>query len=595
MKTNHTPSVGAGQVFNVSFLGFPASEEPQAAEEAVGEISAGGEGDADAREALAFDVVESAALAAELREERARTGLLGQVAVPASVELADGVTVRDLADRHTLAELQQMADALSAEIDALGVADLEAHRAQVDALLKRPEGGVRRPDMIECLRPTTSAPLGEKAVQGIAGACAVALIERGDVPATIEAPRKALSAVGLSVALPDRFHETQNGHRPASAANLALACQRPDIIGCTIGFDTFRDELMLSNDGGRTWAPFKDEHSVLLKLRMEHEHRFQKVATDALREHVYAAGKHNSFDSARLWLEGLPPWDGVPRIDAFCPRYLGAEDREYTRAVGAYMWTALAGRVMSPGIKADMVPVWVGRQGARKSSSIAAISPSPDFFDELAFDVRDADLSRKLKGLLVGELAELRGLATRELEAIKNFITQRFETWTPKFKEMPVTFARRCVFIGSTNEEQFLADKTGERRWLPVTVGECRPDLIERDRLQLWAEGLARFRANGIEWQAAERLAEGEHEQYKAPDLWEEQIAGWLMCEGPDGARNDARPFTLGEVMAQALHLEAKNVKRADENRVGKILRGLGFAQQQARIDGVKARRWVKT
>lgn len=125
-----------------------------------------GEGDAEAREALAFDVIDAAALAAELREERARTGLLGQVAVPASVELADGVTVGDLADRHTLAELQRMADALSVEIDALGVYDMEAHAA---ALAEPSPGDVRLPDMVECLRPTAAGPLAEEVEQGIAG------------------------------------------------------------------------------------------------------------------------------------------------------------------------------------------------------------------------------------------------------------------------------------------------------------------------------------------------------------------------------------------------------------------------------------------
>lgn len=125
-----------------------------------------GEGDAEAREALAFAVLDGAALAAELREERARTGLLGQVAVPASVELADGVTVGDLADRHTLAELQRMADALSVEIDALGVYDMEAHAA---ALAEPSPGDVRLPDMVECLRPTAAGPLAEEVEQGIAG------------------------------------------------------------------------------------------------------------------------------------------------------------------------------------------------------------------------------------------------------------------------------------------------------------------------------------------------------------------------------------------------------------------------------------------
>ncbi|TXL63555.1 VapE domain-containing protein [Zeimonas arvi] len=411
------------------------------------------------------------------------------------------------------------------------------------------------------------------------------------------AQRKLLSSVGLTVELPSAIAYNDKRRALATAPNVALACQSPDMIGCVIGFDSFRDELMLSHDGGQNWASFRDEHYAQIEVRLVNEHRFMPIPMELLRRQVYAAGQHNSFDSAQKWLESLPPWDGVPRVDRFCATYLGAEDREYTGAVSAFLWTAAAGRVMVPGIKVDMVPVLVGAQGARKSSSIAAISPSPDFFNEIAFDTKDADLSRKLKGLLVGELAELRGLGTKEIEAIKNFITQRHETWTPKFKEIPVRFARRCVFIGSTNEEQFLADKTGERRWLPVTVGECRPDLVERDRLQLWAEGLARFRANGIEWQRAEQLAAGEHEAYKAPDLWEDRIVSFLDTAGLDGVRPGDRPFTMTQILVSALGIDvadATKVKRADENRVGKILRGLGYESLRRRVDGVRGRFWER-
>lgn len=424
----------------------------------------------------------------------------------------------------------------------------------------------------------------------------LARIGRGSAAAVVAEPRRGthLSSVGLSVPLPSELAYNDKGRALASAPNVALACQSPEMIGCVIGFDTFRDELMLTHDGGKNWASFRDEHYAQIEVRLVNEHRFMPIAMELLRRQVYAAGKHNEFDSAKQWLESLPPWDGVPRIERFCSDYLGAEDSEYAHAVGAYTWTALAGRVMVPGIKADMVPVLVGAQGARKSSSIAAISPSPDFFNEIAFDTKDADLSRKLKGLLIGEIAELRGLGTKEVETIKNFITQRYETWTPKFKEMPVRFARRCVFIGSTNDDQFLADKTGERRWLPITIGECRPDLVERDRDQLWAEGLARFRLNGVEWRRAEQLAGAEHDRYKAPDLWEDQISAWLVTEDLGGGRNGDRPFTLSEVCLQALRLETKNVRKADENRIGKILRSLGYESVRQRVDGALVRRWVR-
>src|SRR5690606_13267649 len=104
--------------------------------------------------------------------------------------------------------------------------------------------------------------------------------------------------------------------------------------------------------------------------------------------------------------------------------------------------------------KADMVPILVGTQGVGKSTAIAAMSPSPEFFAEVSFSEKDDDLSRKMRGKLVAEIGELRGLHSKEMESVKAFITRTHEHWIPKYREFETTFPRRLVFIGSTNKDQ---------------------------------------------------------------------------------------------------------------------------------------------
>src|SRR5690606_34027600 len=123
-----------------------------------------------------------------------------------------------------------------------------------------------------------------------------------------------------------------------------------------------------------------------------------------------------------------------------------------------------------------MVPILVGDQGQGKSTAVKALVPSPEFFVEVSFAEKDDDLARKMRGKLVAEIGELRGLHTKELEAIKAFITRTHEQWVPKYREFTTTFPRRLVFIGSTNKDQFLADETGNRRWLPVRVSQVAID-----------------------------------------------------------------------------------------------------------------------
>lgn len=127
-----------------------------------------------------------------------------------------------------------------------------------------------------------------------------------------------------------------------------------------------------------------------------------------------------------------------------------------------------------------------------------ALSPDPAFFTEISFAEKDDDLARKMRGRLVAEIGELRGLNTKELESIKAFVTRTHENWIPKYREFATQFPRRLVFVGTTNEDEFLADKTGNRRWLPVEVSKVDVKAIKRDLLLLWAEAREVFQRLGV-------------------------------------------------------------------------------------------------
>lgn len=426
------------------------------------------------------------------------------------------------------------------------------------------------------------------------------IVERAATEETMKAVRDAIERVRESAArapvaaLSLTLTRNKTGYAEGTYDNVYAACADPQLIGIAIGYDEFRDEIVVSADGGQNWRAMADEDYVTIHRLLERA-RFKRVAHETLRRAVNGVAKQvRRFDTAKLWLDRLQ-WDGVPRIGRFLSTYLGAEDSDYTRAVGRYTWTAMAGRVLNPGCQADMVPVLVGGQGARKTSTVRAMVPAAEHFAEIDLSKRDTDLSRTMRGLLVGELGELRGLATRDLEAVKTWVTQRFESWVPKYLEFSIKFPRRCVFVGTTNEAEFLADSTGERRWLPVQVGNCDPEAVAADREQLWAEAAAVWRASGIAWQDAERLARAEHAKYKVHDAWADSIAAWLDgCEGFEKQKRREQPFTTGEVMAGALGIAAAQQRVPDQKRVGRILQSMGFTrdEHQQRVDGQRARFW---
>lgn len=384
------------------------------------------------------------------------------------------------------------------------------------------------------------------------------------------------------------FTRKKSGEIEPTKNNVVTALAHPEVCGYCLGYDEFLGKIMRAPLGTDEWTPLADTDYMEIALRLERveggfRSGFGSISKELMRDAVAYVASVNAFDSAKDWLNALPPHDGRARVETSIIAYFGAQDSAYVRAIGRYLWTALAGRTLQPGIKADMVPVATGAQGMRKSSTVAAIPVSRDFFTTVDLSRKDDDSARLMAGKQVGELDELRGLGTREAEAIKSFITRGFEEWVPKYYEMVRRYQRRIVFIGTSNQDDFLSDATGNRRWLPFRCGMCDPDALARDRDQLWAEARDLFLQHGVMYEEAERLAQAEHADFTEHDDWEPLIEGWLRT--PDfngGTIGDDTPLTT----AAALHfigVPPAQQNRLHQSRVKKIMKRFGFVEKSGR------------
>ena len=389
------------------------------------------------------------------------------------------------------------------------------------------------------------------------------------------------------------FTRDKQGRIESTADNVTKAIARPDIVRCRVAYDEFKDAIMIAPERTESWRPFMDTDYTTIRIELERR-GFKGPGAEIVRDGVKLIAHNNRFDSAIDWANSLQ-WDGIERVELFLSTHYRAEDSAYARAVSTYMWTALAGRCLRPGTQADMSPIFVSGQGTGKTRGIRAIAPEEGSFVEVNLEHRDDNLARGLRGKLVGELAELRGLMTRDAESIKAWMTRTHEEWIPKYQEFAIRFPRRLLFIGTTNEDEFLADSTGERRWLPIRVGESDIEMIERDRDQLWAEAVVLFKEKGIIWREAQTLAVEHHAEFKVQDSWEGPIRRWLDTDEMDseeGVPRKMQPFRLHEMLSSALGLDPKNVSRREELRAARVLRTLGLRRGPARLNGQVQKCW---
>jgi hypothetical protein len=366
----------------------------------------------------------------------------------------------------------------------------------------------------------------------------------------------------------------KNGKIINSWTNLHIVLSNYDV-----GHDRFLDVPMIQEAG--QWRRFDDTDYVRFALDIE-ALGFKTPSINMIKDVVRHIMHEKSFDSAIDWLDSLT-WDGVDRCSRLFSVYFGVEPSPYEQAVSEYFVTAMAGRVLTPGVQADMVPVLLGGQGIGKTSGVKALAPINDSFAEIDLSGRkDSDLARQLRGKLIGELGELRGLKTKDSEWIKAWITRTHEEWTPKFVEHSKNMPRRCVFLGTTNEDEFLIDVTGNRRWLPLRViSSCKPAQIKNDIDQIWAQAAAMYRKNSVMWEVAAGLSESFQEEHTQHDDWAmdsiEEVLNMAQFVSVDG-------FKLKDVTDKLFpNIE---VSRASQHRISDALKRLGYIRVTVKKNG---------
>ena len=189
-------------------------------------------------------------------------------------------------------------------------------------------------------------------------------------------------------------------------------------------------------------------------------------------------------------------WDGEDRIEHVLTKWLKVEDSEYTREVSRLIFAGGIHRLYNPGCKFEDMAVLIGKQGGGKSSFIQFLAIEDRFFKELK-TIEGKEALETIEGGWIVEVAELLALTkTKEQEAVKAFLSCQVDNYRPAYGRHTVEKRRTCAFVGTSNRGQFIADKTGARRFYPVECYNIGYDLFDceqecREYLkQCWAEAL---------------------------------------------------------------------------------------------------------
>lgn len=219
----------------------------------------------------------------------------------------------------------------------------------------------------------------------------------------------------------------------------------------------------------REWSNTDDSN-----LMMYIESRYGLKPTEKIMHALTIVADRNQYNPVKDMLEACHmQWDGEKHIENLLPDYLGVEKTRYTTEVLKLFMLGAITRAYSPGCKFDYVPIIYGAQGCGKSTFCRVLAVGDEWYDDNFNTIEGDKASEKLRGLWIAEMAEL--LATKkakELESIKSFITSRSDNYRPPYARRTEHRARVCVFIGTTNSDHFLTNRTGNRRFLPLIANK---------------------------------------------------------------------------------------------------------------------------
>ena len=273
-------------------------------------------------------------------------------------------------------------------------------------------------------------------------------------------------------------------HDPELSGRLALNEMDHNIVA--------RDNLPWRRvNGSSQWV---DADDASLRYYLE---RFYGInSKDRIFDAVNVVATENRFHPVREYLDGCT-WDGVPRVESLLIDYLGAEDNAYTRAVTRKALVAAVARIYRPGCKFDYMLTIRGAQGLGKSALIGKLGGQ--WFSDTFSTMQGKEAYEQVHGVWIMEVGELAGMRKAEAETIKLYISKQVDRFRPAYGRRLQEFPRQCIFIGTTNETQFLRDTTGNRRFWVVDTpnkptrdmwAELTPDTVAK----IWAEAVEIYR-----------------------------------------------------------------------------------------------------
>ena len=299
------------------------------------------------------------------------------------------------------------------------------------------------------------------------------------------------------------------------------------------------------------------------------------MSRDTVSQAVVTVAHQHKRNCVQEWISSLE-WDGTQRLESFFVDHFAAATSDYTHAAGKNFWLSLVARAFNPGCKVDNMIVLEGAQGVGKSTALQIVG-GPWFAEQHESATNPKAFAEILQGKLLVEISEMDAFSRAEVNRVKQTVSCPSDRFRASYGRYAVDHPRTCVFVGTTNRDDWNRDETGARRFWPIAcTGPIQIAGIGEARDALFAEALTRYRQNETHWEMPLAEAQEEQEARYTADPWMDKISAAIK-----GETNVTTAWVLDK-----LGLPTERQDKRAEMRVGSCLRFMRWERKRRRIDG---------
>lgn len=328
-----------------------------------------------------------------------------------------------------------------------------------------------------------------------------------------------------------------------------------------------------------------DDMIKQLTILFQKKYGLETLAKSNMDDAIVVACLDNIKNEPLDWLNSLK-WDGQPRVEQFMVRALGADDNEYTRKVSQNFFVAQVARIMQPGCKFDNMIILEGNQGTFKSSMLKALI-GEKWFTEPQAGLDNKDFEGSLLGKIIVEFGELDQFRKAENTLIKKKLSCSVDSFRLPYGKRVEDVPRTCIFVGTTNKDDYLHDETGGRRFWPIKTSTIDLEYVKENRNQLYAEAVEMYK-EGFEYFSVPDRAKEEQEARRSVHPWEDIIGEYLK----DKMHSTAH-LTTAEIWELALGGDNSRLDQRSSNQIAKAMKSFGWVSKIVRSENQVRRFWV--